>query len=90
MEEKVNLLTKQNLKDLQAELEDLKVNKRKEIAAKIKEALCTLFENDASSARPEGSMEVCRVYWWEHDSKTPKYSSAKIHRLLHIKLKVFN
>ncbi|MBR5931534.1 MAG: transcription elongation factor GreA [Lachnospiraceae bacterium] len=38
MEEKVNLLTKQNLKDLQAELEDLKVNKRKEIAAKIKEA----------------------------------------------------
>ena len=29
-------------------------------------------------------MEVCRVYWWEHDSKTPKYSSAKIHRLLHI------
>jgi transcription elongation factor GreA len=38
MEEKVNLLTKQNLKDLRAELEDLKVNKRKEIAAKIKEA----------------------------------------------------
>ena len=38
MEEKVNLLTKQNLKNLQAELEDLKVNKRKEIAAKIKEA----------------------------------------------------
>ena len=34
MEEKVNLLTKQNLKDLRAELEDLKVNKRKEIAAK--------------------------------------------------------
>ncbi|MBQ8928515.1 MAG: type I-C CRISPR-associated protein Cas7/Csd2 [Oscillospiraceae bacterium] len=55
-----------------------------EDAEKIKQALCTLFENDCSSARPEGSMEVCRVYWWEHDSKTPKYSSAKIHRLLHI------
>lgn len=58
-----------------------------EDAKKIKEALCTLFENDASSARPEGSMEVCRVYWWEHDCKTPKCSSAKIHRALKIKLK---
>lgn len=58
-----------------------------EDAKKIKEALCTLFENDASSARPEGSMEVCRVYWWEHDCKTPKCSSAKIHRALKINLK---
>lgn len=58
-----------------------------EDASKIKKAFCTLFENDASSARPEGSMEVCRVYWWEHDSKTPKYSSAQIHRLLNITLK---
>lgn len=58
-----------------------------EDAEKIKNALCTLFENDASSARPEGSMEVCRVYWWEHDCKTPKVSSAKIHRALQIKLK---
>lgn len=56
-----------------------------EDAEKIKQALCTLFENDCSSARPEGSMEVCKVYWWEHDSKTPKYSSAKIHRLLQVK-----
>ena len=55
-----------------------------EDAAKIKQALCTLFENDCSSARPEGSMEVCRVYWWEHDSKTPQYPSAKVHRSLHI------
>ena len=58
-----------------------------EDAVKIKEALCTLFENDASSARPEGSMEVCRVYWWEHACKTPKVSSAKLHRALQIKLK---
>ncbi len=58
-----------------------------EDAAKIKDALCHLFENDASSARPEGSMEVCRVYWWEHDCKTPKHSSAKIHRALKITLK---
>lgn len=58
-----------------------------EDASKIKEAICTLFENDASSARPEGSMEVCRVYWWEHASKMPKYSSAQIHRSLNISLK---
>ncbi len=58
-----------------------------EDASKIREALCTLFDNDASSSRPEGSMEVCRVYWWEHDSKTPKYSTAQMHRLVNIKLK---
>ncbi|MEG2717677.1 MAG: type I-C CRISPR-associated protein Cas7/Csd2, partial [Eubacterium sp.] len=33
---------------------------------KIKEALRTLFENDSSSARPDGSMEVKNVYWWKH------------------------
>lgn len=53
-----------------------------EDAEKIKRALVTLFENDASSARPEGSMEVHRVYWWEHHSKLGQYSSAKVHRSL--------
>lgn len=53
-------------------------------AEKIKQALCTLFENDSSSARPEGSMEVCRVYWWKHNCRTPKVSSAKVHRALKI------
>lgn len=58
-----------------------------EDAEKIKQALMTLFENDSSSARPEGSMEVCRLYWWKHDCKTPKNSSAKVRRSLHIALK---
>lgn len=58
-----------------------------EDAEKIKQALTTLFENDTSSARPDGSMEVCRVYWWKHSGKTPKYSSAKVHRSLKIALK---
>lgn len=58
-----------------------------EDAEKIKEALKTLFDNDCSSARPEGSMEVCRLYWWKHDCKTPKHSSAKVHRSLKVKLK---
>ena len=35
----------------------------------MKEALRTLFENDVSSARPEGSMEVLRLYWWKHNCK---------------------
>ncbi len=55
-----------------------------EDAEKIKLALETLFENDCSSARPEGSMEVRRVYWYKHEGKTPKYSSAKVHRLLKV------
>lgn len=56
-----------------------------EDAELIKEALRTLFENDASSARPEGSMEVCKVYWWKHNCKTGQYSSAKVHRSLKVK-----
>ena len=51
-----------------------------EDAVKIKEALCTIFENDASSARPEGSMEMSRFYWIEHSNKTGCAPSAKIHR----------
>lgn len=55
-----------------------------EDAEKIHEALKALFDNDASAARPEGSCEVCRIYWWKHNSKNGQYSSAKVHRLLHI------
>lgn len=51
-----------------------------EDAELLKEALKTLYENDASSARPEGSMEVCRLYWWQHEDKTPAISSGKIQR----------
>ena len=58
-----------------------------EDAQKIKAALTTLFENDASSARPEGSMEVRNVYWWKHNCKSGQYSSAKVHRSLKIRLK---
>lgn len=50
----------------------------------IKQALITLFENDASSARPEGSMEVCKVIWWKHNCFTGQYSSAKVHRSLQV------
>lgn len=55
-----------------------------EDAELIKQALITLFENDCSSARPDGSMEVCKVYWWKHNNQTGQYSSAKVHRTLKI------
>lgn len=55
-----------------------------EDAAVIKECLRTLFVNDSSSARPDGSMEVCKLYWWEHNCKDGQYSSAKVHRSIDI------
>lgn len=60
----------------------------KDDAEKIKKSLVTLFENDASAARPDGSMEVHRVFWWEHNSKLGQYSSGKVHRSLQVRSKV--
>lgn len=48
----------------------------------IKSLLPKLFENDASSARPEGSMAVKKVFWWRHNCKSGQYSSAKVHKSL--------
>ena len=58
-----------------------------EDAQVVKECLRTLFENDASSARPEGSMEVVKLFWFEHDSKSGQYSSAKVHRSVKVSQK---
>lgn len=57
-----------------------------EDAEKLKDVLVSLFENDASSARPEGSLEVLKVIWWEHSSKLGQYSSAKVHRSLNVSI----
>lgn len=51
----------------------------------IKEILPRLFENDESSARPAGSIEVLKVLWWKHNCKSGQYSSAKVHRSLSVK-----
>ena len=53
----------------------------------VKECLRTLFVNDASSARPDGSMEVVKLFWWKHNCKDGQYSSAKVHRLVKIEVK---
>lgn len=58
-----------------------------EDALTVKDCLRTLFVNDVSSARPDGSMEVCKLYWWEHNCPAGQYSSAKVHRSLHAELR---
>ncbi|RCX20104.1 CRISPR-associated protein Csd2 [Anaerobacterium chartisolvens] len=55
-----------------------------EDAELIKKALISLFDNDSSSARPDGSMEICKVYWWRHNCRSGQYSSAKVHRCLKV------
>lgn len=57
-----------------------------EDAEVIKECLRTLFVNDASSARPDGSMEVVKLYWFKHNCKDGQYSSAKVHRSVNAEL----
>lgn len=58
-----------------------------EDAELLKECLRTLFVNDSSSARPDGSMEVVKLYWFKHNCKDGQYSSAKVHRSVEIHLK---
>ena len=53
----------------------------------VKECLRTLFTNDSSAARPDGSMEICKLYWWEHNNEIGQYSSASVHRLVQVSLK---
>jgi CRISPR-associated protein Csd2 len=50
-----------------------------EDAEKIKKALSTLFEGDESSARPSGSMNIEKVIWFKHSTKSGQYSSKKVH-----------
>ena len=58
-----------------------------EDAELLKECLRTLFVNDASSARPEGSMEVVKLFWFRHNCKDGQYSSARVHRSVKAVLK---
>ncbi len=55
-----------------------------EDATAIHEALKKLFDNDESSARPAGSMEIVLVVWWEHNCNNGQYSSAVVHRALSV------
>lgn len=56
-------------------------------AETLKKAIQTIFENDASAARPEGSMTLERLYWWEHNSKLGDYPASKVHKQVEIERK---
>jgi CRISPR-associated protein Csd2 len=53
-------------------------------AETIKSILPKMLENDTSSARPDGSMEILKVIWWQHNCKSGQYSSAKVHKSLSV------
>lgn len=55
-----------------------------EDAQAVKSVLPRLFENDASSARPEGSMAVLKVLWWRHNCRSGQYSSARVQATLKV------
>ncbi len=58
-----------------------------EDAEVVRECLRTLFVNDASSARPDGSMEVIRLFWFRHNCREGQYSSARVHRSVQVRLR---
>ncbi|MDO5853439.1 MAG: type I-C CRISPR-associated protein Cas7/Csd2 [Thermoplasmata archaeon] len=53
-------------------------------AAILKDALRTMFVNDCSSARPDGSMDVVSMVWWTHSCPLGQYSTAKVHDSLKV------
>lgn len=61
-----------------------KTNFTIEDSEKIKEAIKTLFINDTSSARPEGSLIIDKLYWWTHNNKIGQYSTKKVHDSIQI------
>lgn len=48
----------------------------------VKESIRTLFVNDASSARPEGSMTIRDIFWFTHPDTLGQISSGKIFDML--------
>ena len=75
MAEKAYYVTEEGLAALQAELEDLKVNRRKEVAEKIKEALSfgDLSENsEYDEAKNEQAIVEARILTLENQLKNVK------------------
>ena len=58
---KKNILTYAGLQELEAELEDLKVNRRKEVAQKIKEAREQTFLRTQSTMQQRMSREILKL-----------------------------
>lgn len=56
-----------------------------EDAQKLRRALIHIFNNDCSAARPAGSMELKRLFWWEHSCALGDYSPAKVFDTVRVK-----
>lgn len=56
-------------------------------AKDIKDAIRTLFVNDDSSARPAGSMNVIKTFWWEQPADDIRYSDKRIFDTIKVSLK---
>ncbi|GAA3624690.1 type I-C CRISPR-associated protein Cas7/Csd2 [Secundilactobacillus similis DSM 23365 = JCM 2765] len=57
-----------------------------EDAEDLKQALTTLFVNDSSSARPEGSMAVLKLIWWEHSTMLGKVPPYVLHESVKVEV----
>lgn len=55
-----------------------------EDAEAIKDAIVHMFVNDASHARPAGSMTMEKVYWWKHNCPSGQYSPAAVYKTLNV------
>ena len=53
-----------------------------EDADKFYEAITTLFDSDSSAARPSGTMNVQKVYWWVQNERKKQYPPIKVFRTL--------
>lgn len=51
----------------------------KEDAELFKESLVNIFSTDSSASRPEGSMVVKTLFWWEHRTKRGDCLSHTVH-----------
>lgn len=56
-------------------------------AEDLKKALSTLFVNDESAARPAGSMNIMKMYWWEQAAGQTVYSDKKVFDTIKISIK---
>lgn len=52
----------------------------------LKNLLLTIFRNDSSLSRPEGSMEVSKLYWFKHKSKIGDYPASKLHNCIRLEI----
>lgn len=55
-----------------------------EDAEKLKQAIIHMFDIDASSSRPAGSMILTELHWWTHNCRSGQYNIAKVHHSLSV------